>query len=247
MEQRTTTTRARSSYDDVTNETHEQELGWNPDEDTNVQEKDMGAVKGTNLKDLCNLVGGMSAGERVKVLSSDGWNRWFAYKNVYGYSSREGPIGISWYKDGTYPDSGYTDGMRMIWFADTSNNPWGCHAFGNFDWHEAAAPEYWYYYQSGTEKYPTTTGISGQYVNRIFIYSNQAPPASINVTSPNGGESWVRGSNHAITWTSTGNVGSYVKMEVAEGWCSSADRYQPVTPNDGSYSLDHFPRTSDRD
>ena len=104
--------------------------------------------------------------------------------------------------------------MRMIWFADTSNNPWGCHAFGNFDWHEAAAPEYWYYYQSGTEKYPTTTGISGQYVNRIFIYSNQAPPASINVTSPNGGESWVRGSNHAITWTSTGNVGSYVKMEV---------------------------------
>ena len=55
----------------------------------------MGAVKGTNLKDLCNLVGGMSAGERVKVLSSDGWNRWFAYKNVYGYSSREGPIGIS--------------------------------------------------------------------------------------------------------------------------------------------------------
>ena len=34
-------------------------LRWNPEEDTNVQEKDMGAVKGTNLADLCNLVGGL--------------------------------------------------------------------------------------------------------------------------------------------------------------------------------------------
>ena len=171
--------------DDITNETHEQELRWNPNENTNVQEKDMGAVKGTNLKDLCDLVGGMSDGEQVKILSSDGWSRWFAYKNVYDYSSREGPIGICWYKGGTYPDTGYSDGMRMVWFADTSTNPWGIHAFGNFNWHEAAAPEYWYYYQSGTENYPTTTGISGQNVNRIFIYSNQVPPVT-NVTSKMG-------------------------------------------------------------
>ena len=37
---------------DDANETLEQELRWNPEEDTNVQEKDQGAVKGTNLKDL---------------------------------------------------------------------------------------------------------------------------------------------------------------------------------------------------
>ena len=99
-------------------------------------------------------------------------------KTCMSYSSREGPIGICWYKDGTYPDSGYTEGMRMIWFADTSTNPWGIHAFGNYDWHEAADPEYWYYYQSGGESYPTTTGISGMYVNRIYIYSDDAPPAA---------------------------------------------------------------------
>jgi parallel beta-helix repeat protein len=169
--------------DDATNETHEQELRWNPAEDFNVLEKDMGAVKGTNLKDLTDLVGGMSPGERLKILSSDGWNKWFAYKNVYDYSIREGPIGICWYKDGKYPDSGYSEGMRMVWFADDSVNTLGpggtgVHAFGNFDWHEAAAPEYWYYYQSGGENYPTTTGISGQYVNRIYIYSNEAPPTT---------------------------------------------------------------------
>jgi PKD repeat protein len=165
---------------DDPNETREQELRWNPAEDTNVLEKDMGAVKGTNLKDLCDLVGGMNAGERVKILSSDGWSKWLAYKNVYEYSSREGPIGITWYKNGLYPDTGYTDGMRMVWFADDSVNKLGTggtgvHAFGNFDWHEAAAPEYWYYYQSGVENYPTTTGISGQYVNRVYIYSDDAP------------------------------------------------------------------------
>ncbi len=150
-------------------------LRWNPEEDTNVQEKDMGAVKGTNLKDLCDLVGGMSPGEEVKILSSDGWNNRFAYENVYGYSSREGPIGICWFKDGKYPGSEYSEGMRMVWFADNSTNPWGIHAFGNWDWHEAADSQYWYYYQG---VYPTTTGISGQYVNRVYIYSNDPVPTA---------------------------------------------------------------------
>jgi hypothetical protein len=127
---------------DNADEATEQALRWNPAEDTNVDTKDMGAVKGTNLKDLCDLVGGMSSGEKVKVLSSDGWSKLLAYKNVYEYSSREGPVGICWYKDGKYPDTGYTEGMRMVWFADNSTNPWGIHAFGNWDWHEAAAPEY---------------------------------------------------------------------------------------------------------
>ncbi|MCE5298636.1 MAG: argininosuccinate synthase, partial [Methanoregulaceae archaeon] len=123
---------------DDANETLEQELRWNPEEDTNVDTKDMGAVKGTNIKDLCDLVGGMSPGEEVKILSSDGFFKWFAYENVYGYSSREGPIGLTWYMNGNYPDSGYSDGMRLVWFADTSINPWGYHAFGNYDWYLSA-------------------------------------------------------------------------------------------------------------
>jgi len=177
---------------DDDNETLEQELRWNPQENTNVLEKDMGAVKGTNVKDLCDLVGGMAPGEQAKILSSDGFSKWFAYENVYGYSSREGPIGLTWYMNGNYPDSGYSDGMRLVWFADDSVNTLGpggagVHAFGNFDWHEAAAPEYWYYYQQGGENYPTTTGLSAKYVNRIYIYSNESPPAvaafTANVTS----------------------------------------------------------------
>jgi hypothetical protein len=169
---------------DGPDEATEQALRWNPAEDTNVQEKDMGAVKGTNVKDLCNLVGGMSDGDELKVKASDGMTKWFGYKNVYNYSTREGPMGITWYMNGNYPDTGYSDGMRLVWFANTSVNPWGIHAFGNYDWHEAADPEYWYYYVSGGENYPTTTGLSVKYVSQLLIYSNL--PATCTITASAG-------------------------------------------------------------
>jgi PKD repeat protein len=167
--------------DDLTNETHEQELRWNPDEDTNCYpDKDFGALRGTNITALCNLVGGMSPGEEVKVQSSDGWYRKFAYANVYTPPAKTGPMVIAWEKNGQYPsDAGYFDGMRLVWFADTSTNPWGEHVFGNYDWYESAAPQYWYYYTSGTENYPTTTGLSGQVVSDLIIYSKSSVPQPV--------------------------------------------------------------------
>ncbi len=175
-----------NNADDAT----EQMLRWNSAENTNLV--DMGAIKGTNVKDLCDLVGGMSAGETVRFNASDGLGMTFAYKNVYDYSDREGPMAICWYKDGSYPDSGYTDGMRLHWFADASVNPSGFHVFGNWDWHEAAELPYWYFYQSGTERYPTTTGLSVKYVSEIIIYSDDpvptplAPVAAFSATPTSG-------------------------------------------------------------
>ncbi|OPX67280.1 MAG: PEGA domain protein [Methanoregulaceae archaeon PtaB.Bin056] len=208
-------------------------LRWNPAEDTNVQEKDMGAVKGTNLKDLCNLVGGMEPGDTLKIRSSDGWYKMLPYKNVYEYSSREGPIIICWNKDGKYPDTGYTDGMRIVWFADTSTNPWGIHAFGVWDWHEAADEKYWYYYQQGNEKYPTTTGLSGMYISEILIYSQDEPAGSIDVTStPTGAEIIFDGDE-------TGEVTPFTLKEIPagshtvsvrkEGYLSSDEEWVDVT------------------
>jgi len=158
---------------DGTDEATEQQLRWNTAEDTNVKEKDMGALKGSNVKDLCNLVGGMKSGETLKVKAADGLSKTFVYRNVYEYSSREGPMVICWYNGGSYPDTGFREGMRLVWFADTSTNPWGFHVFGNWDWHEAAQPQYWYFYQSGSEKYPTTTGLAVQNVSELIIYSHE--------------------------------------------------------------------------
>jgi len=172
----------------------EHALRWNPEEDTNVDGKGMGALKGTKVKDLCELVGGMQPDEEVRIVSSDGWSTKFAYKNVYEYSSREGPMVITWYNaaetPGTWEQQGvgyvpnYYSGMRLVWFADTSVNPYGIHAFGNYDWHEAADEEYWYYYMgSPNEKYPTTTGLSGKYISEIHVLSNREPEGSVEVTS----------------------------------------------------------------
>jgi hypothetical protein len=158
-------------FTDDADPAREEQLRWNPAEDTNVQEKDMGAVKGTDLKDLCNLVGGMSPGDTVKIKAADGFTKTFAYENVYRPPARQGPMVITWYHDTDGYVPGYRTGMRLVFFADNSSNPWGIHAFGNYDWHESAAPEYWYYYRQGDEKYPTTTGLSVQYVSDILIYS----------------------------------------------------------------------------
>ncbi|MBP1928156.1 hypothetical protein J2741_000703 [Methanolinea mesophila] len=148
---------------------------WNPAEDRNVQEKDMGALKGTNLSRLCDLVGGMAPGDTVKVSAADGFSKTFAFRNVYDPSPRQGPLVITWYRadEGYVPD--YRTGMRLVFFADTSVNPWGIHAFGNQDWHESADPEYYYYYVQGSERYPTTTGLSVQEVSTITIMEGDDP------------------------------------------------------------------------
>jgi hypothetical protein len=158
----------------------EEALRWNPGEDTNVQEKEMGAVKGTSLQDICDLVGGMSPGEVARIRAEDGFSRDFAYRNVYSPPARQGPIVLTWWKadEGYVPD--YREGMRIIFFADNSTNPWGIHAFGNQDWHGSAEERFWYYYRQGEERYPTTTGLSVKYVSELMILSD--PGSSLHAT-----------------------------------------------------------------
>jgi hypothetical protein len=156
----------------------EENLRWNPAEDTNVREKDMGAVKGTAMEDLCNLVGGMESGDTVTIRASDGFTKTFAYRNVYEPPARQGPMVITWYCDGDGYVPDYTTGMRLVFFADNSTNPWGIHAFGNWDWHESADPEYYYYYVQGGERYPTTTGLSVQMVNTLTIHQSSGSTKS---------------------------------------------------------------------
>jgi flagellar hook assembly protein FlgD len=58
---------------------------------------------------------------------------------------------------------------------------------------------------------------------------------TITVTSPNGGESWIRGSLYTITWTSTGSVGN-VMIEYSTNNGSSWTTVVSSTTNDGAYS-----------
>ena len=129
------------------------------------------------------LSGVWSPGDELKLTATDGFSKTFAYENVYEPSSRQGPMVIAWYRaDKGYVPS-YNDGMRLVFLADTSVNPWGIHAMGAWDWHESAAEKYWYYYYNGNEKYPTTTGVSVQSIGEILIFSQEEPSGTIRVTS----------------------------------------------------------------
>ena len=104
-----------------------------------IPDRDWGAVKGTDLKDICNIVGGMETGETVTIIPNDGFRpKTFPYEYIYTPNPRQGPMGITWYRsdDGYVPN--YGSGMRLVMFADAKTNTYGWntsgwHVFGNAD------------------------------------------------------------------------------------------------------------------
>jgi hypothetical protein len=142
---------------------------WDVNETTNIESRDFGAVKGTDVRDLCELVDGMSPGERVMIRASDGFKKYFDYANVYETSSRQGPMVLTWWRadDGYVPD--YPTGMRLVFFADD-------YVFGHWDMHECIAQEYWYNYTDHDVGHPSSGGLSVKNVDEIAIYSMMDPP-----------------------------------------------------------------------
>jgi hypothetical protein len=66
------------------------------------------------------------------------------------------------------------------------------------------------------------------------VFSIAKTPA-IQVTSPNGGESWMTGATHNITWQSEGSVGD-VSIELSTDNGSTWSTIISSTANDGEYS-----------
>ncbi len=111
----------------------------------------------------------------------------------------------------------------------------------------------------GSWTVPTTLATGTDYRIRITSTTNSAitdtsnnylsittaatlSSASITVTTPNGGETWVRGTTPKITWTSSGSVGSYVKIELLKAGVVS-QTISSSTPNDGTYASWTVPTT----
>jgi 5-hydroxyisourate hydrolase-like protein (transthyretin family) len=94
---------------------------------------------------------------------------------------------------------------------------------------------------------PSTQTLGTDYKIRITSTTNAAITDSSNanfaittagtltVTSPNGGESWLRGLTHTLTWTSTGSPGGNVKIELLKGGVVNLV-ISSSTLNDGSFS-----------
>ena len=84
--------------------------------------------------------------------------------------------------------------------------------------------------------------VTGNSANHPFIGASDphsftvegTPPASITVTSPNGGEDWQLDSTHNITWTSSNTSGD-VKIELYDNGVFS-NTISSSTTDDGSFS-----------
>lgn len=147
---------------------------WDPDETTNF--KDRGAVKGTDVRDLTELVGGAEPGDEIMIRAVDGYHVEFAYPNVYEPDPRQGPIGVCWY-NGAEPGAGerqgcgyvpdYYTGMRLVFFADNSTNAEALHVYGNWDMHETLPESAQHFY----DLYPSTGGLTVKWIDEVRVYT----------------------------------------------------------------------------
>lgn len=154
---------------------NDKEGQWDINETTNF--KDEGAVKGTDVKDLCNLVGGMDAGDEVMIKAPDGYHIEFGYENVYTPQTRQGPIVVCWYngeetsvgeRQGVGYPPAYFTGMRLVFFADTSVNKDGKHVFGNNDMRTVMPPATIHLFE---DLYPSTSGYTVKWIDEVRVYT----------------------------------------------------------------------------
>ncbi len=148
---------------------------WDPGDTVNIDSRYMGRPKGTAIRDLCELVGGASAGDVIQVKASDNFNKLFDYDDVYLPEPELGEMVVCWYNAdfGGYVPS-FSEGMRLVFFAETTNGD-GKYVFGNWDMHETLAESRWHYFYDGT-LWPSSSGISVKYIDRINIYTYELDP-----------------------------------------------------------------------
>jgi len=79
-----------------------------------------------------------------------------------------------------------------------------------------------------------TNSMGTAYGSNVDFTTGNGPTTVITVTSPNGGEYWLTGSAHSITWTSSGTVGN-VKIMYTTNNGSSWQTIAPSTTNNGLY------------
>lgn len=200
---------------------------WDPNETVNL--KDKGAVMGTSVKDLCDLVGGVAEGEEVLMHAVDNWKIKFKYANICEPEDRQGTIALCWYNgqdaqegerygEGYPSKNGYRTALQIVIMTQTTNTE-GKYVFGNSDMQAVMPPEegYSHFYQDAEGFWPSTNGLSGKWVDCIVIYPEGTTP---HIPESHANE--AGGSSSQIPWLPVGlgaaglllvGVGAYVVVK----------------------------------
>jgi hypothetical protein len=99
---------------------------------------------------------------------------------------------------------------------------------GTYSWTIPKAPSLNCFVRLTSVSNPSISDISDQ-----FVIYDPSVPASITVTSPNGGETWTVGSTRSITWTTSG-LADHVKVEYSTNSGASWITVENHTHNDGN-------------
>ena len=201
---------------------------WNPAEDLHIDPAKVDdVVRGTAIKDLCDLVGGVPEGWEVQLAASDGYTAKLNYTNLYAPLERQGEAIVAWWteRDGYVP--GYSGGMRL--FFNTSDG-----VFGADDMRACLAEPYWHYFDSGGVHYPSAAGVSNQKIATIMI---KLPREDWNLTltgaiTQNITRSYFESgkacamAGHDATWTDDGgNVWSGMPLWLLCGYVDDANSH----------------------
>ncbi|MFA5416704.1 MAG: hypothetical protein WC295_14530, partial [Methanoregula sp.] len=216
---------------------------WDADETYPGGYKISNAVKGTKIKDLVELVGGMGSGTDVKLLASDGYETTLPYNSIYtnpAVQTRQGDAILSWWSDGSRVPA-YADAYRLYF------TPGGDHVYGQWDMHETLPETYWHYYFDAGTKYPSCAGLSGKLVRTIKVYSVPATDWTLELDgrdigglSANISKNYFDqalacqfGAEHEASYTdSKGRVWAGIPLWFLAGYVDDADQHSSKSFND---------------
>lgn len=201
---------------------------WNPAEDINLEKVDE-VVKGTAVRDLCDLVGGVPEGGEVQLLAPDGFKTTLNYTNLYTPLERQGEAIIAWWNErqGYVPD--YSDGPRNFF-----TTPDG--VFGADDMRACLAEDYWHYYWDSGIQYPSAAGVSTKNIATIAIYPGMREDWNLILTGAitdtmsrsyfESAKACAMAGSHSATWTDKeGQVWSGMPLWVLCGWVDDANKH----------------------
>jgi DMSO/TMAO reductase YedYZ molybdopterin-dependent catalytic subunit len=215
---------------------------WNQYETLNL--KDKGALKGTDVKDLCELVGGAYSGGEIEILGSDGWGDRYPYANVYNPQPEQGPMTVCWWKDGVYSGADWPDGMLLAFFTSVTNGDEpGKFVFGDQDMHDCLPQAIWHYTDVTVNQVeyhmPSANGLYSKWVSQINIYPEpqvqwqlELKGADTYIMSQNEFENGATCSQggHGISYTDgSGNVYTGMPLWLLCGWVDDGVEHQHGT------------------
>lgn len=139
----------------------DEENMWDPDETVNL--KDMGALNGSDVKDICEALSAtVPSDAEIQIKAADNFSKTFDYDDIYNPEARQGKLVVCYEKDGVEAPT-WSDGLRLVFFADDC-------VFGNYDQYLTLDSDERHFYYDGETYWPSTHGLSVKYVSEINIY-----------------------------------------------------------------------------